>query len=74
MAEYRVCLIDTDGQLESSRAFSCDTDTDAIEWAKQMAGNRPAELWRKVERLTASDEQQAVSHEVQEGRLVPKER
>lgn len=72
MAEYRTCLLGPNGNLKSSRAFVCDTDENAIEWAKQLAGKQPAELWRKIDRLSAPDEKQAVSHEVHEGRLVPK--
>ncbi len=60
---------------KSSRAFVCDTDENAIEWAEvQLAGKQPAELWRQDRPAFAPDEKQAVSHEVHEGRLVPKER
>jgi hypothetical protein len=75
MAEYYAYLIGSDRHFESSRAFVCDTDENAIVWAKQMVGQQPAELWsgtRLVERLSPPDEKQAVSHEVHEGRLVPK--
>ena len=72
MAEYRAYLIGPDGQFESSRAFVCDTDENAIVWTKQMVG-QPAELWRLVQRLSTPDQRQAVSHEIHEGRLVPKD-
>jgi len=75
VAEYRACLIGLDGHFESTRSFVCDTDENAIVWAKQMVGQQPAELWsgtRLVERLSPPDEKHAVSHEVHEGRLVPK--
>ncbi|WP_035727914.1 hypothetical protein [Bradyrhizobium murdochi] len=76
MAEYRAYLIGSDGQFESSRAFVCDTDENAIVWARQMVGQQPAELWsgtRLVQRLSTPDQRQAISHEVHEGRLVPKD-
>ena len=59
MAKYRACVIGSDGQFENSREFACDTDENAIVWAKQMAGLQPAELWsgkRLVERLYPSHE------------------
>jgi hypothetical protein len=70
---YRV--IGSDGHVKSSRAFVCGTDENTIMWANQMVGEQPAELWsgaRLVQRLSPSDEKQAVSHEIHEGRLVPK--
>lgn len=75
MTDYRVDLIGSDGRFEGSRTFVCDTDENAIVWTKQMLGQQPAELWsgtRLVERLSPPDERKAVSHEVHEGRLVPK--
>jgi hypothetical protein len=54
VAKYRTYILGSGGQFESSRAFACDTDENAIVWAKQMAGLQPAELWsgkRLVERL-----------------------
>ena len=75
MTDYRVDLIGSDGQIERSRTFVCDTDENAIMRAKQMVGQQPTELWsgtRLVERLFPANEKQAVSHEVHEGRMVPK--
>jgi hypothetical protein len=74
VTDYRVDLIGSDGQIERSRTFVCDTDENAIGWAKQMVGQQPTELWsgtRLVERLfPANEKKQAVSHEV-ECRMVP---
>jgi hypothetical protein len=59
VAKYRALVTGFDCQFESSRAFVCDTDENAIVWAKQMAGLQPAELWsgkRLVERLCPSYE------------------
>ena len=45
MAEYRVNLMGSEGHFESPRTFVCDTDENAIVWAREMAGEQPAELW-----------------------------
>jgi hypothetical protein len=41
MVKYRV--IGSDGEVE--RTFVCDTDENAIEWAKRLMAEQPAELW-----------------------------
>jgi hypothetical protein len=54
VAKYRAYIIGSNGQFESSRAFACDTDENAIVCAKQMAGLQSVELRsgkRLVERL-----------------------
>ena len=68
MTKYRII----DAGNDASRRFDCDSDENAIVWAKQMVGQRPMELWRLVERLSTSDEKQAVTHEIHEGQLVSK--
>ena len=45
MADYRVHTIGDDGHFISARAFSCDNDPDAIEWAKQLVDGHDIELW-----------------------------
>ena len=55
MAEYRAYTVDTDGHFVSSRAFVCDTDADAMVWAKQLVDGHDIELWngeRLVTRLS----------------------
>lgn len=77
MAEYRVNLMGSDGRFASSRTFVCDTDENAIVWAREIAGEQPAELWiesRLVRHLGATVEDEAVSHEVHEGRMTPKDK
>jgi hypothetical protein len=44
MADYRVHTIGVDGNFINSRAFSCDNDPDAIEWAKQLVDGHDIEL------------------------------
>jgi hypothetical protein len=73
--EYRAYVIGSNGHFEGSRTFVCDTDENAIVWAKQMMREQSVELWcgaRLVKRLPSSDNRQAVTHEVHEGRLIPK--
>ena len=45
MNHYRVVTIDHDGKLSRHRGFVCDTDDDAIVWAKQLVDAEPVELW-----------------------------
>jgi hypothetical protein len=78
MTDYRTYVIGEDGHFASSRGFVCDTDDHAIEWAKQLLDDQPIELWRGeqlVKRLSpeSSDKHgSAVSHEIIDGRMVPK--
>jgi hypothetical protein len=77
MTDYRVLKIGLDGHVEASRAFVCDSDEHAIEWAKQLQEDRPVELWsgeRLVKRLSTSvaKQRRAISHEIHGGRMLPK--
>lgn len=75
MADYRVFFVGADGHVDGYQAFVCDTDDNAIVRAKQFLEDRPLELWtgaRLVKRLYPRDKREATSHEVHEGRLVPK--
>ena len=75
MAEYRACVVGDDGQFTSSRVFVCDGDEHATVWAKQMNDGHDVELWsgeRLVTRLRKTEKPDAVSHEVVDGRMVPK--
>jgi len=45
MANYRTVTIDKTGKPGRNRAFVCDTDVDAIVWAKQSLDDAPVELW-----------------------------
>lgn len=73
--QYRACIVDVNGRIENSRTFACANDEDAIVWARQMLHGNPVELWcgeRLVKRLPVSEDNPAVTHEVHEGRMVPK--
>jgi hypothetical protein len=74
MSRYRACVIGDDGQITHSRTFACGNDADAAIWARHMADN-DIELWcgdRFVSSLRLTDQRGAISHDVVEGRLVPK--
>ena len=45
MAEYRAYVVGKDGHIQSSRAFVCENDADAIVWAKQLVDGHDVELW-----------------------------
>jgi hypothetical protein len=45
MTNYRVFELGPNGRVEAWRAFVCDSDEHAIEWAKQLQDDRPVELW-----------------------------
>jgi hypothetical protein len=73
--EYRAYMIGDDGHLLSSRVFVTGNDADAIVWAEQMVDGHDVELWsgeRFVRRVNATHNPAAVSHEVIDGRIVPK--
>jgi hypothetical protein len=73
MADYRFHVSGSDRHFECSRDFVCDTDENAVVWAKQMAGQQAWELW-SGKRMVERSEKQAVSYQVLEGRLVPKDK
>ena len=55
MTRYQAYFIGWDGQFMHYRAFACDTDEHAVEWAKQLMDQWPVELWsgaRMVRRLS----------------------
>jgi hypothetical protein len=77
MADYRAYMIGPDGHFAGSRGFVCDSDEHAIEWARQLLGDQPIELWSgerliKCLPLICSAGQNAVSHEIHKGQLIPK--
>jgi hypothetical protein len=56
--EYRVYVLGEDGHFISFRAFSCQDDSEAIVWAKQLVDAHPVELWsggRFIVRLESID-------------------
>jgi hypothetical protein len=74
MSEYRAFTVGTDGHFVGFEPIVCDTDDQAIEAAKRLLDGLAAEVWcadRMVARL-ATKESGAVTHKVQEGRMIPK--
>jgi hypothetical protein len=77
VTEYRAYLLGSDDRFISCRVYVCDNDSDAIVWAKQLLDGHDMELWsgpRLVKRLNVIGKQggEAVSHEVVDGRMLPK--
>lgn len=56
--EYRAYILNSGGHFASFRAFVCDTDDEAIAWAKQLSDDgHGIELWsgkRFILRLPAT--------------------
>jgi hypothetical protein len=75
VSEYRAYIIGNDGHISSFRAFVCDGDANATVWAKQLVDGHDVELWsgdRLVIRLNTTGKPVAVTHEIHNGRMVPK--
>jgi hypothetical protein len=45
MADYRAYTVGHDGHFISHRAFVCENDSDAADWAKQLVDGHDIELW-----------------------------
>jgi hypothetical protein len=74
---YRVYIVGDDGHFIGFEPLVCANDGEAIEKAKRLIEKYPVELWsgeRLVKRLdaTAKPGGEAVSHEIKDGRMVPK--
>jgi hypothetical protein len=75
MSEYRAYTMGHNGHIRCSRAFVCENDADAIVWAQQLVDGHDIELWngeRFVKRVSTTGALAAISHEVIDGRMVPK--
>jgi hypothetical protein len=78
VTDYRAFFVEANGRFSGSRAFVCATDQDAIVWAKQLSGfsgDLCVELWsgkRMIKRIDPPEYRVAISHEVHDGRMVPK--
>jgi hypothetical protein len=60
MTDYRAYTVGNDGHFIGHRAFMCENDSDATEWAKQLVDGHDVELWsadRFVIRLVRKVEQ-----------------
>jgi hypothetical protein len=75
VSQYRAYVIGYDGHITSFRTFVCNSDADATVWTKQLLDGHDIELWsgdRFVTRLNAMGKRSAVTHEVKDGRMIPK--
>jgi hypothetical protein len=77
MAEYRAYIVGDDGHITGFEPLVCVDDGEAIEKAKRLTDKHPIEIWsgdRLVRRLSATGEPggDAVTHEIKDGRMVPK--
>lgn len=77
MTEYRLNKVGNDGRLVGSRIFTADDNEEAVVWAKQQLADHSVELWsgpRLVRRLDPPEQRDAhaVTHSVEAGRMVPK--
>ena len=77
MTEYRLYTVESDGRFIGSRTFTADSDDDAVVWAKQQIEDHSVELWsgpRLVRRLDLAEKRaaKAVTHTIEAGRMVPK--
>ncbi|SHI07457.1 hypothetical protein [Bradyrhizobium erythrophlei] len=77
MAEYRAYLVGDDGHIMGFEPLVCADDGDAIEKAKRLVTKHSVEIWsgeRLVTRLNATEKPdgEAVSHEIKDGRMMPK--
>jgi hypothetical protein len=75
VTKYRAYVMGEDGFIAHLRAFICGNDADATVWAKQLGDGHDIELWsgdRLVIRLNSTGRPGAVTHEVIDGRMVPK--
>jgi hypothetical protein len=75
MRKYRIYTFGKDRHIAGVRAFVCQNDADAMVWAKHLADDNDVELWRDdrlVTRLKMMGKAGAVTHEIHNGRMVPK--
>lgn len=75
MAEYRAYTVADDGHFDGFGPLICDNDDDAVAKACSLLDGKNIELWsggRLVVRLTARKKPAAVTHEIKDGRMMPK--
>jgi hypothetical protein len=77
MADYRACILGSDGHFVGYETFFRADDAEAIEKARCLVADHGLEFWRGerlVTRLSAVGKRGAgaVTYEVKSGRMVPK--
>jgi hypothetical protein len=71
MPEYRAYVVGDDGHFNGYEPLVCADDVEAITKAKVLSERCSVELWRGP-RLVSSIPKQPVTHEIHQGRMVPK--
>jgi hypothetical protein len=51
MSHYRAFIIGDDGHFKSAQEFLSDSDTSALEHARQFAKENPVEVWQEARRI-----------------------
>jgi hypothetical protein len=73
---YRAYIVGDDGHFIGFEPLVCADDSEAIEKAKRLVSKNPVDIWsgeRFVQRLDVPKPSgDAVTHEIQDGRMVPK--
>jgi hypothetical protein len=75
VAEYRAFTVGDDGHFVGYEPLICYNDDDAIAKASSLMDGHDIELWsgtRLVIRLTAPNSRSVVTHEIKDGRMIPK--
>jgi hypothetical protein len=77
VTDYRAYIVGDDGHFIGCEPIVCANDSEAIAKAKRLVGKCPVEVWsgeRFVKRLDVTEKPggEAVSHEITNGRMVPK--
>jgi hypothetical protein len=75
MAEYRAYIVGPDGHFKGYEGLVCNDDAQAIDQAKRLVDGHDVEIWsgaRFVTRLNTNGKTGAISHEIINGRMVPK--
>jgi hypothetical protein len=79
MPEYRAYTVGDDGHFIGFEPLVCANDGEAITKAQRLVDGHDLELWsgeRFVKRLETAEKHggEAISHEIKDGRMVPKNR
>jgi hypothetical protein len=77
VTDYRAYIVGDDGHFIGCEPIVCADDGEAIAKAKRLVGKYPVEVWsgeRFVKSLDVTEKPggEAVSHEIIDGRMVPK--
>lgn len=77
MTEYRAYTVSSDGHFIGFEPLACADDAEAIARAGQLVhGYHSIEVWsgaRLVQRLGGERRRKAVSYQIKDGRMVPKD-